>query len=84
MILAPWFKKYGWTYVPLTIGGSLITIGGIVLCGWLVFTFDRPSHSLLSTIAHFFLYFTVVAGWWNWLAAKTSVTDTHHEQRIKK
>ncbi|PUZ27828.1 hypothetical protein GA0116948_106149 [Chitinophaga costaii] len=80
MILTPWFKKFGWTYIPRTIGGSLITIACIALCGWLVFTFDRTSHSLLDTIAHFLLYFTVVAGWWNWLAAKTSVTHTPHER----
>lgn len=76
MIINPWFKKFGWVYVPLTIGGSLITILCIVLCGWLVFTFERHEHSLVSTVAHFFLYFTIVAGWWNWLARKTSVTQS--------
>lgn len=80
MLLYPWFKKYGITYVPLTIGGSLITVLAIVLCGWLLFTFDRNSHSLLSVMAHFFLYFTMVGGAWTWVAARLSVIDRTHEQ----
>ncbi|PUZ28833.1 hypothetical protein DCC81_04950 [Chitinophaga parva] len=80
MILHPWFKKYGITYVPLTIGGSLVTVLAIALCGWLLFTFDRGCHSLLSIMAHFFLYFTVVGGAWTWVAARTSVIDKAHEQ----
>jgi len=67
-----WFKKFGWTYIPVHIWGLIITLGVIAADVWFFMAIDRNSHSVSDTLINFFVYFTCTAFWWKWVAEKTS------------
>lgn len=68
-----WFKKFGWTYLPIHFIGVLITLFALAVDIWFFIVIDRNSHSASDTLINFFIYFTADAFWWKWIAEKTSV-----------
>ena len=72
MFMQPWFKKQGWTYIPISIQGSLLTIFALMLVGWCCWRVDRSTSSLVVAWIHFFGYFTCIAFWWTWIAQHTA------------
>jgi len=73
-----WFRKYGCTYIPISIAGSLLTIAAILLAGACVWVADRQCTFLGDALIHFFIYFTCIAFWWKWIAESTA--DKKHKK----
>lgn len=67
-----WFRKYGWSYIPISIPGSLLTIFALLLSGWLSWEIYRRTYSNIGALICFFAYFTCIAFWWKWIAENTS------------
>jgi predicted membrane channel-forming protein YqfA (hemolysin III family) len=67
-----WFKKYGWSYIPISITGSLITIFALLFSGWICWEICKRTWSDIGALICFFAYFTCIAFWWKWIAESTS------------
>jgi len=67
-----WFKKYGWSYIPISIIGSLITIFALLFSGWMAWEIFKRTWSNIHALICFFPYFTGIAFWWKWIAESTS------------
>ena len=67
-----WFKKYGWSYIPISIIGSLITICALLFSGWMFWAIHNRTRSNIGALICFFAYFTCIAFWWKWIAESTS------------
>ncbi len=67
-----WFKKLGWTYLPVHAMGLLVTIAAIVFLVPVFATIIRNGHSVSDDLYHLFVYTTCTAFWWKWIAEKTS------------
>lgn len=67
-----WFKKLGWTYLPVHAMGLLVTIAAIVFLIPVFATIVRNGHSVSDDLYHLFVYTTCTAFWWKWIAEKTS------------
>ncbi|WP_298736604.1 hypothetical protein [uncultured Chitinophaga sp.] len=67
-----WFRKYGWSYIPTSITGSLITIFALLFSGWISWEISRQASSNIEALICFFAYFTCIAFWWKWIAESTS------------
>ena len=53
-----WFKKAGFTYLPVHFIGWMITLFAICISIWFFIAIDRNSHSASDTLINFFVYFT--------------------------
>jgi len=69
---AIWFKKFGWTYVPIHPAGLLITILAIIFMVPVCIEITRNGHSVSDDMYEIFLYSTCTVFWWKWIAEKTS------------
>jgi hypothetical protein len=67
-----WFKKHGWSYIPISITGSLITIFALLFSGWIFWEICKRTYSNIGALICFFAYFTCIAFWWKWIAESTS------------
>jgi len=56
-----WFRKYGWSYIPTSITGSLITIFALLFSGWISWEISRQASSNIEALICFFAYFTCIA-----------------------
>ena len=67
-----WFKKIGFTYLPVHPFGYLVTILAIVFMIPIVIAVDRSAHSFTDELYNIFIYATCTVFWWKWVAEKTS------------
>ncbi|MCW3108210.1 MAG: hypothetical protein JWQ09_2716 [Segetibacter sp.] len=67
-----WFKRIGWTYLPVTFMGIAVTILAIVFLIPVYAAIIRNGHSVSDDLYHLFVYTTCTAFWWKWIAEKTS------------
>ena len=71
-----WFKKVGWTYLPISIMGWIVSLVTIGLCIWVFIFTDRHSHSVSDTLIGCFPYIVCFLVVFGWIASNTSKTTT--------
>ena len=67
-----WFKKWGWTYVPVHVMGFMVTFLTIAFLVPVYSAVVRNGHSVSDDLYEMFVYTTCAAFWWKWIAQKTS------------
>jgi hypothetical protein len=67
-----WFKKWGWSYVPVHAMGLLVTLLAIIFLIPVYSAIIRNGHSVSDNLYNMFVYTTCTAFWWKWVAEKTS------------
>ena len=65
------FKKRGWIYIPVHIGGYIVTLLAIAFMIPILMAAIRNEQSISDTLYHLFVYATCTAFWWKWVADKT-------------
>lgn len=73
--MKPFFRKYGWIYLPVSFTGWLITIIYAVISLATLAWIDSAYKSLLFTLVRFFPYFIGFTVIWFWIASNTSGKD---------
>jgi len=71
-----WFKKMGWTYVPVHFAGLMVTLMAILFLVPVCLAVIRNGHSVTDDLYNLFVYTTCTAFWWKWVAEKTSNEST--------
>lgn len=67
-----WFKKWGWSYLPVHPIGFVITLLALIFLVPIYATVLRNGHSVSDDLYELFVYTTCTAFWWKWIAEKTS------------
>ena len=67
-----WFKRFGWTYLPITFMGMAVTILAVAFLIPVYATMARNGHTGSDEAYCMFVYTTCTAFWWKWIAEKTS------------
>lgn len=66
-----WFKKMGWTYLPISAMGIIVTLLAIIFLIPIYMATIRNGHSVSDDLYQLFVYTTCTAFWWKWVAEKT-------------
>jgi hypothetical protein len=67
----PWFKQFGWFYVPVAWPGVLLALLALAFCVQVFVAIDRHTHSASDTLYGIFPYFCCCFLLLNWAAANT-------------
>lgn len=67
-----WFKKWGWSYLPVHPIGVIVTLLALLFLVPIYAAIVRNGHSVSDDLYHLFVYTTCTAFWWKWMAEKTS------------
>ena len=68
----PWFKRFGWVNVPISIPGTIVFLGAAAFCVNVFLAVDRHSHSVSDTLYGVFPFFVCTFLLVDWIAARTS------------
>jgi hypothetical protein len=66
------FRKSGWTYVPVSILGWIVTIIYLAVSVYTLVKIGQNYNSLRSSLIRFFPYFISFSVVWYWIAGNTS------------
>jgi len=72
MTKKPWFRAWGWIYLPVAWPGWGLTALAFIFCLQVFVAVDRRSHSASDTLYGIFPYVVPTLGILGWVAAKTS------------
>lgn len=67
-----WFKRFGWTYVPVHLMGFVVTALGLVFLLQVGIAVTSKGHSATDDLYTLFVYASCTAFWWKWIAEKTT------------
>ena len=67
-----WFKRFGWSYRPVSWQGVLLLLLALVFWVQVFLAVDRHSHSVSDTLYGVFPYFGCSFLLVNWVASNTS------------
>ncbi len=65
-----WFKKTGWTYIPTSWQGIIITVVFIFFCVRIFLFVDSTSHSVSDTLYGIFPYIVPAFLMYLWIASE--------------
>jgi len=68
----PWFKRWGWLHLPVTLAGVIGTLLPLAFCANVFIALDRHSHSASDTLYGCYPFFVSTFLLWTWLAERTS------------
>ncbi len=68
----PWFKPWGWLYLPVSVAGFLATLLPLAFAVNVFLAVDRRSHSVSDTLYGIFPFWVPTFLLWLWLASRTS------------
>ncbi len=68
----PWFKRWGWLHLPVTLAGVIGTLLPLAFCANVFIALDRHSHSASDTLYGCYPFFVSTFLLWAWLAERTS------------
>ena len=68
----PWFRSFGWFWLPVSVPGFVATLLPLVFAGQVFLAVDRRSHSVSDILYGIFPYWAPAFILWASLAAKTS------------
>ncbi len=66
------FKRFGWFYAPVSVGGFLISLLAVVFCVTVFLAVDRHTHSVSDTLYGVFPFFVCTFLLLDWIASRTS------------
>jgi hypothetical protein len=69
---SPWFKRWGWFYAPISLGGIAAYILAVLFCVTVFRAIDRHSHSVSDTLYGVFPFCICTFLLLDWLGRKTS------------
>ena len=72
----PWFKRFGWFYLPFSVPGALLWCAAALFCLTVFRAVDRHSHSASDTLYGVFPFFVCTFLLLDWIAGRTSQTQT--------
>ena len=67
----PWFRPFGWFYVPASLAGGMVSLGALIFCVNVFIAVDRHSHSVSDTFYGAFPFFTSTFLLVDWVARNT-------------
>ena len=67
-----WFKRAGWTYVPVHPAGLILTLAAIIFLVITWVSINSNGQTIMEALFEMFIYVTCTAFWWKWVAEKTS------------
>jgi hypothetical protein len=68
----PWFKRFGIFFIPATIIGWVISLGGIVYSMYVFIDIDKRSHSVSDTLINFVFNLLVICAVYSLIGYLTS------------
>ena len=68
----PWFRRIGWFHVPVSVPGSIVTVGALAFCVQVLFVVDRNSHSVTDTLYGVYPFIIPTLLLLDWVAGRTS------------
>jgi hypothetical protein len=68
----PWFRRYGWFHLPVSVPGAIVTIGALAFCVQVFLAVDRNSHSVTDTLYGVYPFIIPTLLLLDWVAARTS------------
>ena len=68
----PWFRPWGWIYLPIAWQGWVGTSLALLFCVQVFIAVDRHSHSASDTLYGNFPFVVPALGILGWVASKTS------------
>ncbi len=68
----PWFKRWGWLHLPVTLAGVIGTLLPLAFCANVFIALDRHSHSASDTLYACYPFFASTFLLWTWFAEQTS------------
>jgi hypothetical protein len=68
----PWFRAWGWVYLPTALPGWGLTLLTLIFSVQVFMAVDRHSHSASDTLYGIFPYVVPAFGILGWVASKTS------------
>jgi hypothetical protein len=71
----PWFKRTGIFFIPASVIGWLIMIGGMAYAVYIFLDIDKRSHSASDTLINFVFYLLIIAAVYSLVAYLTSRTS---------
>ncbi len=72
---AAWFRRWGWFYAPVSVGGILAYVLAVLFCITVFRAVDRHSHSVSDTLYGVFPFFICTFLLLDWLGRKTSAAS---------
>ena len=70
----PWFKRFGWFYLPASVQGFAVTLAAIAFCVQVFLAVDRRSHSASDTLYGVFPFFVCSFLLWDWVGSRTNAS----------
>ena len=68
----PWFRRYGWFHLPVSVPGAFITVGAVAFCVQVFIAIDRRSHSVTDTLYGIYPFIIPTLLLLDWIAARSS------------
>jgi hypothetical protein len=68
----PWFKRFGWFHLPISILGTVVFVAAAVFCVNVFLAVDRHSHSVSDTLYGVFPFFVCAFLLVDWIGQRTS------------
>lgn len=68
----PWFRRYGWFHVPVSVAGTMVTVGALAFCVQVFVAIDRQSHSVSDTLYGVYPFIIPTLLLLDWVASRTS------------
>ena len=79
----PWFKRFGWFYLPTSAPGFVATLAAIAFCIQVFLAVDRRSQSVSDTLYGVFPFFVCSFLLWDWVASKTNARSEEQDSDIR-
>lgn len=80
----PWFRRWGWTYRPVSWEGVTLWLVGVCFCAQVAIAIDRRSHSVGDTLYGVFPFVVPCFLMIDWIASKTSDGGTKRPGRSSR
>lgn len=67
----PWFRRIDWFHVPVSVPGSIVTLGALAFCVQVFLAVDRNSHSVSDTLYGVYPFIVPTLLLLDWVASRT-------------
>ena len=68
----PWFKRNGIFFIPISLFGWIVLLGGLVAAVYVFKDIDSRSHSVSDTLINFVFYLLIIGAVYSSIAYLTS------------
>ena len=76
-----WYKRLGWFHVPISLPGTIVTLGALAFCAQVFLAVDRRSHSVSDTLYGVFPFFACAFLLFDWIVGRSSDKKLNYEPR---